>query len=44
MRCPLQSNGEPKFEWHIEARSRRSLSIKLHPRKVVNGISRLANE
>lgn len=44
MRRPFQCNRESKFEWHVEARSSRSILIELYPGKIVNGISRLTNE
>ena len=41
---PLQRNRESKLEWHVEAWGPWSFSIELYARKIVDGISGLANQ
>jgi hypothetical protein len=34
----VDADGQAEFEWHIESRRARAVSIQLHPRKIVDGI------
>ena len=40
----FQCNRQAELKWHIEARGSRTITVKLHPRQVVNRILAFLNE